>query len=1226
MLQFLSVFAPRSAKLASRLRGAIFVAVALAVLCGALTAEPAKAGDWPTFRHDNYRSGHTEENLDAAKLAVDWTWQSPHPPQPAWHGPAKWDAYNDIPRINSMRNYDQTFHVAVAGKSLYFGSSVDDTVYCLDTASGEPRWRHTTDAPIRMAPTLADGHVYIGSDDGFAYCLGAQNGKVRWKFRAPADERLVINNGRLISFAPIRTGVTVADGTAYFGASLLPWKQSFLCAVDAKTGEAEGEGRFVKEFTESNSFEGPMLVSDSMLILSQGRIAPLLASRKTGEKQGRVDYHGTGCFVLLTPENQLYHGPGNRDGNFTASDAKTGARLATFPMGREMIVAGAAAFLLSTPTKNAIEREKKRDLILATGPDKKPLMTTELNREQLGRATITAFDRGTKKVLWRSPGDTYLTMIAAGDVIFAGKVGGVEAFSAVDGTPLWSAAVKGGVHGLAVADGALFASTDEGEILCFRPASSAASADEASTEAAAAPARVELPPPTAPQSSLDWGPITQFDSPTSAVVTWGTSEPEPTELTYQLVGREGAEERSLGNAEPKKIHVARLTKLERLENYRYTITGDGQENTYHLEMFFNYAVPEVSGSDAYPDDESQRRYAHFANQVALVHPDAHGICVMIGCGEGELAYELARRSKLRVLCVEWDAEKVARARAKLQAAGVYGVRVSVMQVDSYDALPLPSHFANLVLSQHVFDGGKLDCSAEEMTRIARPIDGTVWMAQTRNGPSTISLDEAKAWIADVPQKKMAATTPSGLWTHIFKNTLVGAGEWSHQYGRADNSSYGSEMLSYVQAANELEVQWIGRPGPRYQPDRQGRKTGPLAVNGRLFTQGLQRLIALDAYNGAILWSAEIPDMARMNVPRDSSNWCADNQSLFLALKGYCVKFDAQTGAFAEPFAVVPGQRDDWQYDWGYLASVGDNLIGSAVKQGSAYTDYWGHDAWYDQPKGPESFKVCSDNLFAVAKKDGGEQWRYEGGVIINSTITVGDGRVYFVECRNEKVTASDERRLGVPELWQDQYLVALDVATGEKHYEEPLDTHDGESVFYLAHRGKKLVIVASGAGEYEITAYHAEDGSPAWSDRFNWPGGAHDHGKAMSRPAFLRDWLVVRPRVYHLDSGTILPKTMPGGGCGTYACSWSHVFFRAANVVMWDARYEIPSSWSRLRPSCWLSTIPACGMLLSPEAGGGCSCGKWMETSVGFMPRKAKAVPRKAKADPVEPKLEASQE
>jgi hypothetical protein len=30
-------------------------------------------------------------------------------------------------------------------------------------------------------------------------------------------------------------------------------------------------------------------------------------------------------------------------------------------------------------------------------------------------------------------------------------------------------------------------------------------------------------------------------------------------------------------------------------------------------------------------------------------------------------------------------------------------------------------------------------------------------------------------------------------------------------------------------------------------------------------------------------------------------------------------------------------------------------------------------------------------------------------------------------------------------------------------------------------------------------------------------------------------------------------------------------------------------------------------MLLSPEGGGGCSCGTWLETSIGFMPLSQRA-------------------
>jgi len=1178
-----------------------------------------QAADWPTYRHDNYRSGQSDELIDTEKLGLAWSWQSPHPPQPAWHGPAKWDAYNDIPRMNSMRNYDRVFHVTIAGKSLYFGSSADDAVRCLDTANGAERWRYTTEGAIRMPPTISAGKVYVGSDDGSAYCLSADKGQPHWKFNPAPEERRVINNGRMVSFWPVRTGITVDEGTAYFGGSLLPWKRSYLCALDAETGKPEGDGRFVKQYSESNSFEGPMLASDSMLILSQGRIAPLLLNRKTGEKQGRVDYHGTGCFVLLTRENQLYHGPGNRDGNFTASDVKTGARLATFPMGREMIVAGPTAYLLSTPTKNAINPQKKQDLILALNAEKKPLMTTQVNRKTLGTPTITAFDRESKRVKWRVGKQQYLTMVVAGDTIFAGTVGGVVAISAEDGDIVWRAPVEGGAFGIAVADGALFVSTDEGAIHCFRPGTQKAGPGETVADNSQRSIRSEITPPQTPTSSLAWGPYARFVGPDEAVVTWGTREKEPTQIVYEMIGRDDAVAKTYSQANPTKTHTATLSDLERLENYNFTITADETKNSFTLETFFNYS-PAVSKEESpYEENAVTARSRKFAEKMLTQSKLQRGICVIVGVGDGSLAYELVRQSGLQVVCVDTDDAKIAAAREKLQQAGVYGVRVGVLKVDSLDKLPLPSHFANLVLSQQVLDNEPLDFGAVEVARLLRPLGGLAYIGGEGVGRAKLNEALLKDWLAEVPLEKNVVVESGGLWATIRKAAIVGAGEWSHQYGRADNSAYGGEMLSYVSNANELDVQWVGRPGPRYQPDRQGRKTGPLATHGRLFTQGLQRFIALDAYNGAILWAAELPDMARMNVPRDSSNWCADDDFVYLAMKDRCWKFDAQTGDLAHQFVVEAGSNSDWDYDWGYIASHRKHLIGSATKQGSAYTGYWGHGAWYDQPKGPESFKVCSDNLFAHDKASGEKAWQYDGGVIINSTITIGGERIYFVESRNDKVAAADSRRLGLPELWQDQFLVALDVNTGEKLYEQSLDTHDGESVFYMAYRAtwpnkqrdEKLVIVASGAGEYEVTAYNAADGESVWSDRFEWPKGAHDHGKAMSRPAFVRDWLFVRPRAYHLRSGEVLPKSMPGGGCGTYACSWSHVFFRAANVVMWDARYEIPSSWSRLRPSCWLSTIPSSGMLLSPEAGGGCSCGKWMETSVGFMPRTAKAVEKR---------------
>jgi hypothetical protein len=106
----------------------------------------------------------------------------------------------------------------------------------------------------------------------------------------------------------------------------------------------------------------------------------------------------------------------------------------------------------------------------------------------------------------------------------------------------------------------------------------------------------------------------------------------------------------------------------------------------------------------------------------------------------------------------------------------------------------------------------------------------------------------------------------------------------------------------------------------------------------------------------------------------------------------------------------------------------------------------------------------------------------------------------------------------------------------------------------------------------------------------------------MSRPAIVGNRIFVRPYVLDLADGKVLPQRIPGGGCGSYAATDSCLVFRAGNVTMWDIADGLTTSWNRLRPDCWISTIPACGMLLSPEGGGGCSCGSWLETSIGFVP------------------------
>lgn len=57
------------------------------------------------------------------------------------------------------------------------------------TGSVEPRWTFKTDGPVRTAPAVADGTVYVGSDDGSLYALDAETGEEEWVFETDAPVR-----------------------------------------------------------------------------------------------------------------------------------------------------------------------------------------------------------------------------------------------------------------------------------------------------------------------------------------------------------------------------------------------------------------------------------------------------------------------------------------------------------------------------------------------------------------------------------------------------------------------------------------------------------------------------------------------------------------------------------------------------------------------------------------------------------------------------------------------------------------------------------------------------------------------------------------------------------------------------------------------------------------------------------------------------------------------------
>ena len=465
-----------------------------------LVPAAARAGDWPTYRRDIARSGISDERLGTS-LKPDWVHVPTHAPSNAWSDPQP-KAVEKVLELPKLR-FDDAFHVAAVGDTVYFGSSSDCTVYALDARTGQVRWRVDTEGPVRMAPTVWKNKVYVGSDDGRAYCLAASDGKLIWRFDAAPSDRKVLGNGKMISLWPVRTGVTVDGGVAYFGAGIFPAEGLYLYAVDAESGKLLWKNDSYAQGGRSGiSPQGYMLASKDKLFMPSGRAMPAGFARSDGRFlfHNNFTWREIGLFggtynvlagdTLLNGAEQLA-GIQTGDGKlaFTeglrASVPTKGARrfavdgdLLYMLTGDKAVVMHARSWMalrrvaLLKPrlakAKSYAERSKKQGG-KKSEIDKLLKKVAEL-QEQLA-ATIEAQKQletdMARIVRWQVPCAGSEAMILTQDVVIAGGHNVVVALDRKTGKQAWSVKVDGRARGLAVARERLLVSTDSGAIHCF---------------------------------------------------------------------------------------------------------------------------------------------------------------------------------------------------------------------------------------------------------------------------------------------------------------------------------------------------------------------------------------------------------------------------------------------------------------------------------------------------------------------------------------------------------------------------------------------------------------------------------------------------------------------------------------------------------------------------------------------------------------------------------------
>ena len=141
--------------------------------------------DWPTYRHDQGRSGTTTRPVDATVST-------------------KWSA--DLGgRITSP---------VIADGNVYIAKIDAHTLHALDETTGQEKWTFTAGARIDSPPTIHRGRVVFGATDGWVYCL-TNSGDLAWRYRAAPMDRRTMAYEQLESLWPVHGSVLIHNDTVY---------------------------------------------------------------------------------------------------------------------------------------------------------------------------------------------------------------------------------------------------------------------------------------------------------------------------------------------------------------------------------------------------------------------------------------------------------------------------------------------------------------------------------------------------------------------------------------------------------------------------------------------------------------------------------------------------------------------------------------------------------------------------------------------------------------------------------------------------------------------------------------------------------------------------------------------------------------------------------------------------------------------------------------------------
>jgi len=517
---------------------------------------------------------------------------------------------------------------------------------------------------------------------------------------------------------------------------------------------------------------------------------------------------------------------------------------------------------------------------------------------------------------------------------------------------------------------------------------------------------------------------------------------------------------------------------------------------------------------------------------------------------------LARVSDLNVIAVEPDTAVFAGTRARLRAAGLYGTRVMIFN-RPLSATGLLNMMANLVVSARAALKGKVLAEAK---RIQRPCGGAIC---TVDGEE-VAVDR--------------------------RGEIPGAGRWTHQYANPANTlCSGDSALS-----GKLTMLWY-RDYSLPSASRWWRAPAPLAAGGILYRACPNGVIAVDAYNGTEIWrfgsKGLLSGRAGYCVFRAGGVYCLGDGVLYLRSKDRCLCLDAKTGKLLRKIPLPDAKAHDF---WGYLAYSDGVVYGTAADTSHNMTLPW------PVKKGVLEGKT----LFAVDARTRRVLWQYEPkDHIANRAVAIDDRNVYVVDRVGLWTDPTKRRQAGAARRISPGTLVALDKKTGAVRWSA--DAGALGSAVMVSGSARRVCIWH----EDRLAGYDAKTGKRLYTVQSPYRCNIY----VIKAPAMIGKTLYWNRHAFDVRGGKKLNhELLRSYGCGSMSASQSMLFFRSGTVGYVDITApradgrnitirEI-QNFGGIRPGCYISIVPAGGVVLIPDSSASCVCSYFNQCWIALQP------------------------